>query len=357
MKLSVACNFDETLIDGLKGYPVYELYGKVTEDFVGGGRPSFFLPPINKKRVESFVAKTHANGIAFNYLLNALCMSNLEYTKQGQREIRKILDWLTEIKCDSVTVTNLYLLRFIKKNYPHFKVRVSAINLVDSARKARFWENEGADCIVLGGNTIAREFGILKSIRDGVKCDLSIVVNNACRKDCPLYSLHAASISHNSQKQSGQKQTPPLDYIMLSCINCKLSDPVNFIRAEWIRPEDLHHYEAIGINNFKIVERNTPTPDLIRRVHAYSNRHYDGNLFDLILPFNYPIESYEPKTEYTLGRLRALKYFFKPFQFEISKFFQLARLSKKANLLHPREGKSPLYIENRALDGFIDKCI
>ena len=46
MRLSVACNFDDALLDGLKNYPVYEVYGKVTQDFVGGGRPSFRCFPL-----------------------------------------------------------------------------------------------------------------------------------------------------------------------------------------------------------------------------------------------------------------------------------------------------------------------
>ena len=40
MKLSVATNFDDELIDKLKDYPVYEVYGKLQQDYVGGGRPS-----------------------------------------------------------------------------------------------------------------------------------------------------------------------------------------------------------------------------------------------------------------------------------------------------------------------------
>ena len=32
MKLSVACNFDEDLLEGLKPYPVYEIYGKLIQE-------------------------------------------------------------------------------------------------------------------------------------------------------------------------------------------------------------------------------------------------------------------------------------------------------------------------------------
>jgi len=38
MRLSVATNFASALIEALKGFPVYELFGKLPVDPVGGGR-------------------------------------------------------------------------------------------------------------------------------------------------------------------------------------------------------------------------------------------------------------------------------------------------------------------------------
>lgn len=37
MKISVATNFDEKLIDGVRSTEVTNLFGKLTNDFVGGG--------------------------------------------------------------------------------------------------------------------------------------------------------------------------------------------------------------------------------------------------------------------------------------------------------------------------------
>ncbi len=202
MRLSVACNFDDGLIEGLAGYPVYEVYGKVSRDYAGGGRPSFYLPTIDRKKVEETVAKAHRAGIEFNYLLNASCMGNREYSREGQREIRGVLDWITEIGCDSVTVGSIFLLQIIKRCYPQLKVRISAHRFTDSPRKAAFWEDHGADCIVLNETAFAREFEALRAIRAAVKCDLSLIVNNSCRQDCAIAGTHATSLSHGSQAGS-----------------------------------------------------------------------------------------------------------------------------------------------------------
>ncbi|MBX3249014.1 MAG: U32 family peptidase [Myxococcales bacterium] len=355
MRLSVACNFDEELLDGLVGHPVYEVYGKVTRDHAGGGRPSFYLPQVDRPMVERWVRETHARGIEFNYLMNASCMGNAEYTREGQRHIRDTLDWISEIGCDSVTVATIFMLQIVKRSYPKLKVRISAHRFTDSVRKARFWEDHGADCIVLNETAFAREFAALRAIREAVKCDLSLIVNNSCRQDCAIAGTHATSLSHGSQLQS---RGLPLDYHMLFCLDYRLREPVNYVRANWIRPEDLHHYEAMGIDNFKIVERNTPTPELLRRVRAYAARRYDGNFFDLVLPFAYPEEAYTTRASRDAYSLRrAAKYFGKPSLLNVTKVPKLVALGKRQGLLYPRRGESGLHLDNRKLDGFIDRFL
>jgi len=55
MKISLATNFDDRLIDIIKNYPVYEVYGKLKNDFIGGGRPDNTLNNINKEKFEKHV--------------------------------------------------------------------------------------------------------------------------------------------------------------------------------------------------------------------------------------------------------------------------------------------------------------
>jgi len=73
MRFSVATNFDPALVDALRGYPVVELFGKLREDAVGGGRAPYQLAHVSRKRLASHVREARAAGISFNYLLNASC--------------------------------------------------------------------------------------------------------------------------------------------------------------------------------------------------------------------------------------------------------------------------------------------
>ena len=354
MKLSVACNFDDALLEGLKGYPVYEIYGKLTRDYFGGGRPSFYLPQVDRAELEHYVAKTHQAGIEFNYLLNASAMGNLEFTRDGQRHVEELLGWLDdEVGVDSVTVTNAFFLRLIKKRHPRLKVRVSAHRFTDTPRKVRFWADNGADYIVINEVSIHRELRVLAAMRRAAgDVELQLIVNNWCRQDCAIAGTHAVNLSDASRTNG---RGFPLDYCSLVCNELRLREPVNIIRANWIRPEDLSIYEDLGYHNFKIVERNTPTQILLERVKAYSARRYDGNLLDLVQNYAYPIEKMNGKGKDAYSYRRMFKYFVKPQVVNLVKFRKVIEFGQTASVLYPRRGPNPVQVDNRALDGFMER--
>lgn len=353
MKLSVACNFDPDLPEQIKEYPVYEVFGKLTSDYFGGGRPSFYLPLVDRKELKTYVARTRRAGIDFNYLINSVCMSNMELTREGQRHLRELLDWICEIGVESVTVASIYLLRTIKRSYPQLKVRLSAHRHTDNARKAKFWEDNGADCIVVSETNIYREFKVLEAIRRSVSCDLQLIVNNSCRQDCAIADAHATGLNHASQ--TGAKGFP-LDYCSVVCLDFRLREPVNYLRANWIRPEDLHIYEEMGYDNFKIVERNTPTPLLVDRTRAYAERKYDGNLLDLVWNVAYPPDKYNGAAKDAYSFKRFMRYFMRPRSVNMLRFLKVVDMGKHQGILFPRRpGKHFIEIPNKELDGFIDR--
>jgi collagenase-like PrtC family protease len=353
MKFSVACNFDDELLEGLKPYPVYEIYGKLTSDYFGGGRPSFYLPEVDRPGVERFVKETHEHGIGFNYLLNASAMGNSEYTREGQRQMEAMLEWLDGIGVDSVTVANVFFLRLVKRRHPRLKVRISSHRYTDNARKVRFWVENGADYIVVSEVNIHREFRVLEAMQKAAQgVELQLIVNNWCRQDCAIAGNHAVGLSAASQTRG---RGFPLDYCSLVCNNIRLQEPVNYLRANWIRPEDLHLYEELGFHNFKIVERNTPTQILLDRVKAYAARRYDGNLLDLVQNYAYAEEKFGDKARDAYSYRRLFKYFVKPQAVNLLKFRKVIDFGKTASVLYPLRGPNPVQINNRDLDGFMER--
>jgi hypothetical protein len=207
--------------------------------------------------------------------------------------------------------------------------------------------------IVVSEVGVHREFKTLAAMKQAAQgIDLQLIVNNWCRQDCAIAGNHAVALSAASQAKS---RGFPLDYCSILCNRIRLRDPVNYIRANWIRPEDLHYYEKLGFETFKIVERNTPTQILLERVKAYAERRYDGNLLDLVQNYAYPKEKLGTVGKDAYSWRRMLKYFIKPRTINLLRFRKLIEFGHASSMLYPREGANPVTIDNRALDGFLER--
>lgn len=337
MKFSVPYNWQKDLIGRIDKRLVYDFYGKLREDFTGGGRSSFLLPQINKNRIAQHIVKIHEQGLKFNYLLNSSCLGNKELTMFGQRKLFNLFNWLVKIKVDSVTVSIPYLLELIKRNFPKLKVNISVIADVDSIERAKHWQDLGADLITLSCFGVSRDFVLLKQIRKHLKCELQLIANLDCLYDCPFHQYHSALNSHASQTDS-EMGGFIIEYCSLSCRNIRMKDPSKYISAGWIRPEDVHHYEDIGIDKLKFVDRGMTTEALCRIVSAYSLRRHEGNLLDLFC------SSSKRVVFKKFGFIPMFKYFFRPL------FINIFRLYKEIKSL----SEDKIYIDNRKLDGFIE---
>ena len=275
---SLAANYDPELVPQLAAYPVDEVYGKFPTDGISGGRPRYLATPLSEIDLQSYIRLLEQHGIAFNYLLNGACFGNREWTRSWQKRMTDLLTKLGEWGVRRVTVSTPFLLELIKRRFPEFKVRVGIYAQVDTPRRARFWEDLGADAIVLESFSINRNFRRLAAIRQAVRCDLELIANHVCLMNCPMQIYHQNGFAHAADETS----TLFIDYCFMRCSRLRLQDPSQFIKSAWIRPEDLAVYEAMGYTSFKLLERGIPSAELLRRVKAYSERRFDGNLAELL---------------------------------------------------------------------------
>jgi collagenase-like PrtC family protease len=317
-KFSLAANYDPELVPQLAGYPVDEVYGKFPTDGVSGGRPRYLGTPLSETDLRNYIRLLSRSGIAFNYLLNGACFGNHEWTRSWQKKVTALLAKLGEWGVRRVTVSTPFLLELVKRRFPEFKVRVGIYAQVDTPRRARFWENLGADAIVLESFSINRNFRRLAAIRLAVRCDLELIVNHVCLMNCPMQTYHQNGFAHASDESC----TLFIDYCFMRCSRLRLQDPSQFIKSAWIRPEDLGSYEAMGYTTFKLLERGIPSVELLRRVKAYSERRFDGNLAELLLSSGFK----QPVRKKSFWNIR---HFLKPRQvnpFRLKPMRDLARL-------------------------------
>lgn len=343
MRLALPANYDVNLLPLVKQYDVYEIYGKLPYDIVGGGRPSYMSTPISKKALADYVAAVHQNGLEFDYLLNAACLGNREWTKTFHKGLNELLDWLTEIKVETITVVSPYLLQVIKKRYPHFKVKVGIYAQVDTVKRAQYWEELGADGINLESFSINRDFEKLERIRAAVKCDLPLIANHFCQPNCPYQIQHQNAHAH----ASGKDRRFLIDYPLLQCNFRRFSEPQLLISAGWIRPEDIHHYEEIGYSTFKLIERNIPSENVLQRTKAYSERRFQGNFAELL--FSWGFKKHPPKFSW-LHLLRT----FAPWHLSPKKYGMVREFLRLQGIFFTQD-RMPIEIDASAIpDDFIE---
>jgi collagenase-like PrtC family protease len=321
MQLLVPTNWDPDLILPLSRLEAsVQLYGVLPTSMIGSGGSGPDNVRMVENQAEEYIDRAHAAGLKFDYLLNAPSMGNMEWDESTHQELLMHLNWITSIGADSVTVTIPYLVELIKRQFPQLNVRVSTIAHVNSAARARFFESLGADSITLDIN-VNRDFAALKAIREAVSCELTVLMNNLCLYQCPYEYYHHDGLGHASQSYNPVNGYY-VDYCVLRCTLDRLSDISQIIKCRWARPEDIHVYEEIGIDMFKISGRSMPSERIVRSAAAYSSRHYDGNLYDIMNVIS-------PKMGFVSPALPVVP--------------------------NNADGSPPkFYIDNQALEGFID---
>lgn len=329
MKLSLGTNFDPQLLEGLAGSAVRTVYGKMPIDRFGGGRPSLSLPPVSREQVEAHVQLAHSLGIEFNYLMNAVCMDAAEFTPAAKRDLFDTIDWLRSLGVEMVTVSTPVMVELVRRRAPDLRISLSTFAYVDSLQKALAFERMGVHEITLPEG-LNRNFRMLELLKRNLRCELQVIATNVCMAACPHRIAHANFQSHASQETHVGSMLP-IDFSMLSCTAATLADPVEVLKMPWIRPEDVHHYEAIGIDKVKLTERMKTTAALLRIARAYSERRYDGNLDELL--------NFRVRSEY-LPPNRSL----------IASKAPSPLVQRSRELLFARA----ITIRNRPLDGFLE---
>jgi len=348
-RFSVATNFDDGLPGQLQPLGAVELFGKLPHDIVGGGRASYMLTPVSRGKLTAHLREARRHGLAFDYLINTACLGNQEFSAAFHRRLHQLLDWVSELGIEWVTVSLPLLLEIVKARYPRLKVKVGVYALVDTPVRARFWEDLGADCITLVPLTVNRDFPRLRAIREAVRCDLQLLANSTCMKECPIAFYHNLCLSHASQTRGERFM---IDYCLLKCSMAKLHEPAQFLMSPWIRPEDLHHYEALGYSVFKILERDAPTEALVERTRAYHERCYDGNLMNIIQPYGY--SKARSASQPRRGAFWDYRTFFRPWKADPARLLRWREFAGINGMCRQGEYSAPVAIDNRALDGFLE---
>jgi collagenase-like PrtC family protease len=257
-----------------------EVYGAHRTSITGNGRPSYRLPQVAPDVFERHVRGVRKLGLRFNYVMNAPDFGGREQNSEWLCNVSSFLEYLASCGVSGVTIAHPFLLQFVKREFPHFRLNVSLIAGVDTVAAARSFEDLGVDVINLNPFTTNRDFDSLRAIRQAVRCELELYANIPCLDHCPRRVAHY-EFSGNASRETGNPEVGQ-DPFLMRCSYTFLSEPVEFLRSPFIRPEDIPAYREVGIDIIKLSDRTESTEFLSRTARAYAEGKYDGNLFDLI---------------------------------------------------------------------------
>jgi len=296
---SVPADFKKETIDRYaqlnEKYPdsrVLETFGNITVgNSWGSGRTINLLPKAGIEQLLEYANYSRERGIDFNYTLNASFMGNREFEPSTISELKVFLGKLYNGGIRWVTVTMPSLIELVRSTPYDFSLKASTICQITNVDKAMAYKRMGVQRIVLD-ESVNRDFKTMERVIKAFGSGVEIIANVICYKNCVYRMFHYNQISGDSISHSDKVGC---DFFVNRCVLQRYQRISNLLRINWVRPEDLHYYTAIGINHFKLQGRHSVLRgDPVRTLEYYFNEDYDGDLIELL-------DMFDPMTRFKIG--------------------------------------------------------
>ncbi|MCK5073431.1 MAG: U32 family peptidase [Bacteriovoracaceae bacterium] len=271
----------KNLIELTKEYPskkINEFYGSIPLYGLGSGRKNSSLRNISRKNFFTYISFLKNHDISFNYTLNAITLSNMEYTTAGYKKLLYVIDELVNAGVDTFTVSIPPLIELIKNHFPQISICASAILKIDSLYKIHEVYDMGADRFVLFEDA-TRDFGLLREIGGKSPIPCEIIINQDCLFGCISRDYHRTVSAIDNKTNSSVDVEPWLKRCKLK----KYEHPEELIKTPTlIRPEDVVKYLDTGINFFKLTGRESYWKNFHDILKLYLEGENSGNFLDII---------------------------------------------------------------------------
>jgi collagenase-like PrtC family protease len=285
IELNVATVWDDQQVLRWAGFDgvhkVTSIFGCLQEQPSGHGRAPADISQVQPHALVRHAAIARSAGIDFLYLLNGRCEHIDVEDRHIRKELSALIRWIVEeVKAAGIVVADLRLARLIRILYPptSVRLRVSTIAGVMTPGDLLPWLPLGIDGVVLH-HDVGRDFSTIARIVEFLECkadgaEVELLLNESCLYGCHARGAHYARLARAKLSYAEGFQQ--------NCNIPRFRDPYLLLAARWIRPEDVQVYSALGVRRFKIAGREMSRQWLDRAVAAYATGSYDGNLIDLL---------------------------------------------------------------------------
>lgn len=224
-----------------------------------------------------------ANGILLDTLFNCNCYGDLAISPDLADFVTRTLQEMDGCGLfpDIVTTTSPFIATVLRQRFPAVKIRLSVNFRVHGTLGFEYVE-ELFDSFYVSRER-QRDLSFISETAAWAKAHGKVVgmqVNSGCLRQCPFQQFHDNMHGHNRIRQSGVGAK--FDFSVFRCrTTYQRGRFEEFIRATWIRPEDVPAFEPY-VSVFKLATRRHPHPAVV--LNAYATYAYDGNLLDLMDP-------------------------------------------------------------------------
>jgi len=199
--------------------------------------------------------KAKSLGIRTSFLFNPACTGNNEFSARGIDEISDIAQFINKNKVDYLTLGQPFLTPVFRKLCPEVGIKITSHYNCDNIGKFEFLlEHLKADVVIVS-QFANKNFRLLREVVDRWSPDrLEIMCTVRCVMGCPYRTWHSLYYAHGNSIED-EEMAPrflPCHYDQISNLNILMS-------AMFVRREDLIYYQDLGINTFKIGERQYST--------------------------------------------------------------------------------------------------
>lgn len=328
IKFEVPFNGDSKLISAYADFKerIAMVYGRA-EDGYPQGRKTDKTKPITLEDIYRQAEIIRGWGAKFNYLINGTSFNNREFDKKYRKKFVEFVKDLASHGVSIVTIGNAYLLEVVKNEVPNIEVFASVLMEVDCLTRLKDVSKLGPKYVCLS-KTLLKNFRALENISKfcSTRVEPVLLVNDPCLHHCALTNYHNDILSHLTAEDANCDS-----YCRLRCTLNFASDRRNIVSASFVRPEDLPVYLNLGYRIFKLCDRKQNTEWILRALRAYIDGYYDGNLADIMAPWNKHKGAYEFPTELSEDDLK----------------------SKGTDSFRDHMRFTPM-IDNRKLDGYLE---
>ncbi len=301
LELKLGCNFDPNLLESIKRLndlsekaKVAEFYGSIRRHHRLTARPAFRLPDIPLAELQDYVARCRENCIGFDYMLNTPYLGSKKHVVSQSPKIVRTVRALEAAGVAAITVATPVMATLVREASPSVGLGVSTVAHINTVAQIEAWHEHyriNRVCVDLWKNRSIRFLKSAAAFCHENDIALTVLANEFCyvgsslgggsygthcifRDSC--YLCHAENITAEDDKLWGW-------YPMALCIESR-GNLGSWLKARFIRPEDVSKYQEIGVACFKVTGRTGTTEYILRVAEAYLKGVWPGNLLELWKP-------------------------------------------------------------------------